>query len=591
MNPILQVFYSIFSGLLLSIAIPNEFYYLGMPIYGFLAFIPYYFVISISKNYKMAFLNGFLFTITTHLFSSFWLAFFKDFAIFTLGASALYTGLLGGIFAQLTFMPFCKHRNNTLLAFQMKPAIINRPSFRILYFTSIYIFYEWAKSSGFLGYPWGTVSSAMFNFPQLRQIASITGTYGITFIVVFFNCILGELFYILDIKRKSSHSILISDYFSTLNLFVVIFLATMIFGTIEYNKERKPIKTITTIMVQQNCNPWNEKTDTNMINISQRLTKEALDELAAQNKEAELVVWSEGILLNPFETAYSYYKKNPKNAPLIPFIQDCNVPFIIGGSTYKENYYKDYTYNKYYNSALVFDKEGLYRGAYAKLHLVPFAEIIPGSDNPVIKKFLQEKIRISAGWTKGENITLFDIPCSLYDKDYLPLVQTYDLSLKAADEYKAQIKPKVKIATPICFDDAFIDTMRPLYNCGTELFINITDDSWSLTKSSEYQHFVNASYRAIEFRIPLVRSTNSGYSVVIDPAGKIIADQPLFEESYCIYDVPIYERKPTTYAILGNWIILFSFAFFVYTFVYIIKNKNSDAYIPSARKIKLKKKK
>ena len=53
--------------------------------------------------------------------------------------------------------------------------------------------YEWVKSSGFLGYPWGTVSSAMHEWPVLMQLASITGTYGITFLILLLNCLLAEI--------------------------------------------------------------------------------------------------------------------------------------------------------------------------------------------------------------------------------------------------------------------------------------------------------------------------------------------------------------------------------------------------------------
>ena len=133
--------------------------------------------------------------------------------------------------------------------------------------------------------------------------------------------------------------------------------------------------------------------------------------------------------------------------------------------------------------------------------------------------------------------------------------------------------------------------MRPMFLNGAELFVNITDDSWSKTKSSEYQHFVIASYRAIEYRTTLVRSSNSGYSVVVNPQGKVIADQPLFEASALTFNVPIYKRNMTTYAKFGNWLpYTFIVLFFLYAF-YMIKTFSYSDYVPSHRKIKLKSKK
>ena len=124
---------------------------------------------------------------------------------------------------------------------------------------------------------------------------------------------------------------------------------------------------------------------------------------------------------------------------------------------------------------------------------------------------------------------------------------------------------------------------------GTELFVNITDDSWSQKKSSEYQHFVVSSYRAIETRTTMARSTNSGYSVVIDPTGKIIHDMPLFEATSSFFQIPVYQRKQTTYMTFVNWLpkIIIVFVLIVSTLVYINLNKPLEPN--SERKIHKKK--
>ena len=131
--------------------------------------------------------------------------------------------------------------------------------------------------------------------------------------------------------------------------------------------------------------------------------------------------------------------------------------------------------------------------------------------------------------------------------------------------------------------------MRPLYLNGAELFVNLTDDSWSKKRSSEIQHFVIASYRAIEYRTTLVRSCNAGYSVVINPAGKIIAEMPLFEQASINVDVPVFERKMTTYARFGNWLPYSSIVFLVLFAVYYFFSFEKTDYIKSERKIKFNK--
>ena len=597
MEMMLQVIFSaVFSGLMLSAAIPNEFYLFGCPVFTLIAFIPLYLIYNRIKDFKSAFAVFFIQTLTTHLLSSFWLAYFKDFAIFTLGASALATSCIGGVFGLFFFIPYytsdCQNKLNEYSAFFR---LRRSPAFRILYFSAIYTLYEWVKSSGFLGYPWGTVSSAMFNWPLIMQTASITGTYGITFMTIMFNALASEglmlYFGNYSLQKAKSEATL-----HTSRVFGILFILMLIHGLIQYDLPRKPVKELTVVTVQQNSDPWLDEDDSDTILTSQRLTKEKIDELSFMGKKADLVVWSEGCLRHAFPNAESYYNWCPSEKPLSDFIRQIRVPCIFGGSaTRTRKYEKDGLLRErkeYFNAALLYDENGKYRGFYPKNHLVPFAEAIPFNEVPLVHSFMENVIGISAGWTPGDQYVYFNVPGRLTENYTLPAVKNIDLRkdvLQQENEEKSF--SKIRVATPICFDDAFTDIMRPLFLNGTELFINITDDSWSLRKSSEIQHFVISSYRAIEYRTTLIRSANAGYSVVVDPAGKIIADLPLFEEAALAKDVPVYKRQMTTYARFGNWLPYLCLAVFILCIIWSFFDFTPYDYIPSERKLKKSKKK
>ena len=526
MSLILQVFYTFFSAVLLSLAIPNELLDFGSPLIAFAALIPYCIALKHCKNFKESILLGFIHTFVTHMISSFWLANFKDFAAFTLGASAVGTGCIGAAFGAFFHIPYrTKQRRNFLNVSSANS--VNTIPLRVFYFAIVYTFYEWTKSAGFLGYPWGTISSCMFRARLFMQLSAITGTYGVTFLTALFAAIIAEGIVILELLPKSpAKKLILFSYRNTARIWVVLFSFTMIYGLIQYQKPRKPLKKITTILVQQNENPWDSASDNDSILLSQELTEKEIKKLNDEGKKPDLIVWSEGCLKYPFPEGYSHYERWPGEKPLISFIKENNTPLLAGGSFIRK--YKDD--RMYFNSALVFDKNGKFRGAYGKLHLVPFAEIIPFTEYPAVKKFLQKVVHISAGWSAGDQYTYFDIPCDFYDKPYFPAVRNISL----LEDYNQQINrennpPVTRISTPICFDDSFTDVCRPLWKNGSEVFMNITDDSWSLKKSAEYQHFVIASYRAIEYRTTMVRSTNAGYSVIMDPSGRILADLPLFE--------------------------------------------------------------
>ena len=564
MRLILQVFYCIFSSCLLSLAIPNEWLTFGSPFIAFVALCPYYLAMKKCRSFQESFLLGFIQTFTVHMLSSFWLAFFKDYAVFTLGASALGTGCIGGAFGLLLYIPYSqkKQQNDLNLSSPVSSVIIQS---RVVYFAAVYTFYEWVKSSGFLGYPWGTISSCMFNSHHLMQLASITGTYGITFLTVFFTALVSEGFYLIPVIYHSPvKKRILASYKQISKVWIILFAFTMIYGFVQYNKKRTPYKTLTCILVQQNQDPWKVPTDDDSILDSQKLTKERLDELSEQGKKADLVVWSEGILQRAFPPAEYHYSNYPSEKPLKDFIKETGVPFLIGGSYVKRH--KDEV--DYYNAAHVFDKYGNYRGFYGKNHLVPFAEVIPFTENKFVKAFLEKVVHISAGWTPGNQYTFFEIPCKYYDEaDPVP---TKTINLNESYETQTErenLPPVTKISTPICFDDSFTDVCRPLYLNGSEVFMNITDDSWSMKKSSEFQHFVIASYRAIEYRTTLVRSTNAGVTSVIDPAGNVLASLPLFEKASLSYDVPVYKRKMTFYARFGNWL---PFTIGIFIVIYII---------------------
>ncbi len=596
MELILQViFSSVFSGFMLSAAIPNEFYLFGCPVFTLISFIPLYLIFNKIKDFKLAFLAFFLQTLTTHLVSSFWLAFFKDFAIFTLGASAIGTACIGGAFGLYFFLPYnSTGAQNKLNENALKLPLMQTTTFRVLYFAAVYTLYEWAKSSGFLGYPWGTVSSAMYKWPLLMQTASITGTYGITFVIIMFNAIAAEFIML----YYGNYSLQKTKYCQTVQmakLLGMLFVLMLVHGIAQYDKVRKPVKELTAILVQQNSNPWDEDSDENSILVSQRLTKEKIDELKMQDREADLVIWSEGCLRKNFPGGENYYTWFPPEKPLVDFVKEIKVPCIFGGAVTRTRKFtqngKKVSRKQYYNSALLFDEEGHYRGYYAKNHLVPFAEVLPFIEVPAIHAFMEKVVGISAGWTPGDQYVYFDIPCRVTEHFKLPVVKAIDLNKDYMQQKQEEKTPyTVRLSTPICFDDAFSDIMRPLFLNGTELFVNITDDSWSLKRSSELQHFVIASYRAIEYRTTLIRSSNAGYSVVVDPAGKVIADQPLFEESSLVCDVPIYEHKMTTYARFGNWLPYLCIAVFVLCCLYSWFTFEEWDYIPSERKIKKSKK-
>lgn len=554
MNIVQQISFSLLSGILLAMAIPNEFILFGSPFLGLLALIPHYISLNSCKTLRRSVLLCFIQCLVTHFLSSFWLGFFKDFAIFTLGASAFGTAGIHSAFGFFFFLPFFIKSDRDKKGFLsiLNKTVSTKP-FRIFWFSAVYTVWEFVKSIGFLGYPWGTVPMASWNLKTLIQITDITGVRGLTFLFSFFAATASE--YILDAVKtdlKKAYFLNKHEIFCLLMLFVL----PTIYGVFQYSKKRVPEKYVNAVLIQQNYNPWETTDDSQSISESEKLTLKGIAEFKTENKKCDIVVWSEAVLHYPFPMANEHYNTYPFPMPLRPFIASTETPTVIGAPYCLNQKEQDYA-----NSAIYFDKDGNFVDWYGKTQLVPFAEYIPYTEYKFVRNILQKLLGFSHGWTPGNEYKVFTLPLSSAEKN-------------APEENKY-----VNFSVPICFEDAFGTVIRRLKMLGSEVFLNITDDSWSLTKSAEYQHFIVASFRSVEFRTTLVRSTNSGYTVVTDPAGRILKDLPLFEQSSLSYSIPVYKNVSTVYLAFGEWFPSAMAFFMIFVLICAIFDKNYAEFI------------
>ena len=556
-----QVFCAVFSGILSALAIPNELFHLGSPLFAFIALAPLYIAAQKARSYKGCALIFAVDALTCHLLSSYWLANFKDFAAFTLGASAFGTACIEAMAGCLFFFPFAPDGGKRPLftddssIYIAKRRVFFAP-YRALCFAAVRVAYEWAKSTGFLAYPWGVLSMAVFNDKVLIQCADIFGSLGLSFLTAFGAAVLAECILYIQSRRTWPQFFGQNAKFNLVcnaKCLVLMLFFISCYGIFKLGQNSPAIKKLNAVLVQQNADPWASSDDTESITSSMKLSEAGVQEFSDRGIKADLVVWSEAVLRYAFPHSSRRYSHVPKEESLVDFIKRMDAPFIIGGP-----YSMDPTENKVANAALVFDKAGAFRGYYGKSHLVPFAEVVPGVEYPWVRKWMKRLAGFSNGWTAGGTYTLFDMECEWTgQKPALKYVNAYGPLPPEPD------KAVARVAMPICFEDAFPDICGPFHQAGAEVFVNITDDSWSKTNSAEWQHFAVALFRAVEYRTSLVRATNAGVTAVVDDRGRILQSLPLFEEAYMAAEIPIFRRQETVFADFPNWFchtILFAFA-------------------------------
>jgi apolipoprotein N-acyltransferase len=120
--------------------------------------------------------------------------------------------------------------------------------------------------------------------------------------------------------------------------------------------------------------------------------------------------------------------------------------------------------------------------------------------------------------------------------------------------------PHAKVAPLICFEDMFPHYTREYVEDDTDFLLNLTNDGWFGESSEQWQHAMNALFRAVENGVPLVRCTNNGLTCWIDEFGRVrqIFRGPsgsIHEPGYLIAHIPLQgdvKRPPTFYRQHGD---------------------------------------
>jgi len=481
---------TIVSAVLFPLALPNELFPMGNPFLGLIALSPLYLAFLWADSPRRATLVGVVFGGVSTFLANYWLMFFGEYSVWTIGGATLgymlYNAILG---------PF------------LWRALRANRAYRPLLFALVWTAYEFLKSVGFLAYPWGLAAYPFNMIPVVIQISDVTGTWGLTFVAVYFSAIVAESFSDLTTLRKLSAPTIRSAVASAILIGLVVG-----YGAFSLHRQIPVDGQLDVLLVQQNSDSWNTHDIAGPIETAQRLTHEGLE---AASREPDLIVWSETSLRFPYSEFGAWYDKNPATEPFAEFVRDLPVP-IMTGSPYRAESGEF----AIHNAVLLLGQEGEIRQWYGKQQLVPFAEYVPFWESAVVQRFFREVVGISAIWAPGPSTRLFTI--------------------------ERETDSPVMVGTPICFEDGFGYIARRFVNAGAEVLINLTNNAWSLTDSAQLQHLVAARFRAVETRRSLIRSTNAGFTGVVDPWGRVVSELPMFTQGYLIAGVPVYtpDRTP-----------------------------------------------
>ncbi|MGF1466090.1 MAG: apolipoprotein N-acyltransferase [Sandaracinaceae bacterium] len=225
----------------------------------------------------------------------------------------------------------------------------------------------------------------------------------------------------------------------------------------------------------------------------------------------DLVVWAEGAaeMIIPEGANVRRWVYRSRDGRVI------NTPTLFGAASRRE---VDGDV-RVFNTAFLADADGNVLGSYDKTFLLAFGEYIPFGD---VFPILYEASPNTGHYSHGTEIAP------------LPLGEH-------------------RLGVLICYEDISPSYVRQVVaESDPHLFINMTNDAWFERSEAPAVHMALAKFRAIEHHRYLVRATNTGISVIVDPLGREVARGPLFEPALLSGEVRMMEGT-TLFQVLGPW--------------------------------------
>ena len=291
---------------------------------------------------------------------------------------------------------------------------------------------------------------------------------------------------------------------------IAVFLLANLWGTYLETKIPEADREVGVLVVQANIGNlekqyaekgWGFRD--HIINRYTELTQQGLTENA--NQKIDFALWPETAFpdqIRAHNLRAGYARR------LIPFLQAKSLALVTG------SYSEDVKQGKATNSLFSFNAQGeMTDPQYNKTLLLAFGEYIPFGDRfPILKTLLKEV----ADFARGPGPSILN-------------------------------QGEVRLGAQICYEGLFPSFSKGLADQGAHLILNVTNDSWYGKSSEPYQHMYMTLARAIEFRRPVIRSTNTGFTTAITARGEIMERSPLHVEWHHLYRVPFLQEPPVTF--------------------------------------------
>jgi apolipoprotein N-acyltransferase len=349
-----------------------------------------------------------------------------------------------------------------------------------------------------IGFPWNLLGYVAAGNLVFVQLTSITGIFGLSLVVAGYNALAALVVLQMSQRRQANTTIWIA-----VNAMLIVIAGA---GP-RYVPQAHPDHTAH--LVQTNF-PVSNGFPTNwMQDHAPEMDQLEAISIGAAQKVPGIVVWPE--VPAPFSLQDGNFQ-----ARAVRIARGAGGGFLVGVIDFEPH---GIGQSGVTNSAALLGPDGALDFLYDKIHLVPFSEYVP--------------------WRKW----LF------FARDLTGLIGDFE----HGSQYKVGQIPGGPFSVYICYEAIFPNEIRRFTLGGAQLFVNISDDGWFGGSGAPEQHLAMARVRAVENRRWLLRDTNDGITVSVDPYGRIVGR--LAANIRGELDAPYAFRADLTpYARWGDWL-------------------------------------
>lgn len=365
----------------------------------------------------------------------------------------------------------------------------------LLFAPLVWVATELGRTHLFTGFPWVLVGYSQVTVLPVAQLASLLGVYGVSALVVSVSAAVA----VAAIAQGRSRAYV--PVATTLAAVVCI----AIWGSVRVRQAEltKSGAAVRVGLLQGNvdqADKWNDQRAAEIFRRYLEMSRQA----AAEG--ANFIVWPESA------TPYPFGDDPIATEQIRALARQTGVPILLGSDQLERG-----PAAKYYNAAFMVRPDGTDGGVYQKMHLVPFGEYVPLRR---VFFFASRLVEAVSDFSAGQSAAVLPVGTHM-------------------------------VSTAICYEIVYPDLVRRFVLAHSELLTTITNDAWFGPTSAPYQHFAQASMRAIENGRYLARAANTGISGIVDPYGHVTARSGLYEPAVIVGDARFLQTS-TIYSRTGD---------------------------------------